>query len=324
MTSTSERTGEPSVPAEPTADDLRSLFEALKNWGRWGPDDERGALNHLTPAHRQAAARLVTDGVSLSLGRDLAVQPSAEMPFPAHHHMLAAGDARENTGLPGYEASRDYVGTDVHGLGVTHVDALCHMFVAGNMYNGVPAEEVRSDGARRNTVMTLADGIVGRGVLLDVPRARGVPFLEDDEVVRRSDLEAAESLAGLEVGAGDVLLVSTGRDERRRAHGGALVPADGIAGLHPDCLPWIWSRGVAVLGSDGISDAMPGLQVPNWPFPVHQIGITAIGLHLIDNMALGGLAAACSERSRWAFFFSLAPLRIQRATGCPVNPLAVL
>ena len=86
--------------------------------------------------------------------------------------MLTAGDARDNTGQPGYEASRDYIGSHVHGLGITHIDALCHMFVAGQMYNGVPAEEVRSDGARANTVMTLADGISGRGVLLDIPHAR--------------------------------------------------------------------------------------------------------------------------------------------------------
>lgn len=316
--------GEVTVPDEPTDADLRALFDTLKNWGRWGDDDERGTLNYLTPAHCRAAVALVADGVSLSLARDLAVTPSAEMPFPAHHHMLTAGDARHNTGMPGYEASRDYVGTDVHGLGLTHVDALCHMFVAGQMYNGIPASEVRSDGALRNTVMSLAEGVVGRGVLLDVPRARGVPYLDGDDLVRRRDLEAAEAQAGVEVGRGDVLLVSTGRDSRRAARGGTLSPAEGIAGLHPDCLPWLHGREVAILGSDGISDAMPGLRVPNWPFPVHQIAITAIGLHLIDNMSLEGLAAACAERGRGSFLFAMAPLRIERGTGCPVNPLAVL
>jgi kynurenine formamidase len=304
--------------------DLDGLFRSLSNWGRWGADDQRGALNHITPAHRVAAARLVEDGTTVSLAQDLPVRPSPEVPFPAHHHMLTAGDARTNTGLPGYEATRDYIGTDVHGLGITHIDALCHMFVRGQMYNGAPPSEVRSDGARRNTVMALAGGLVGRGVLLDVPRTRGVPYLEADTLVTVADLEASEEAEGVRVGPGDVLMVATGRDARRETASAALRPADGMAGLHPECLPWLHEREVAALGGDGISDATPGLGVPDWPFPVHQIGITAIGLHLIDNMALGALGGACAERERWAMLFVLAPLRIEGGTGCPVNPVAVL
>jgi kynurenine formamidase len=304
--------------------DLNGLFRSLSNWGRWGADDQRGALNHITPAHRVAAAGLVHDGTTVSLAHDLPLRPSPEVPFPAHHHMLTAGDARANTGLPGYEATRDYIGTDVHGLGITHIDALCHMFVQGQMYNGAPPSDVRSDGARRNTVMALAGGLVTRGVLLDVPRTRGVSYLDGDTLVTVGDLEASEEAQGVRVGAGDVLMVATGRDARRETASGALRPADGIAGLHPECLPWLHEREVAVLGGDGISDAMPGLGVPDWPYPVHQIGITAIGLHLIDNMALGTLADACAARHRWAMLFVLAPLRIEGGTGCPVNPVAVL
>ena len=111
---------------------------------------------------------------------------------------------------------------------------------------------------------------------------------------------------------------------RRAGRSGPLNPADGMAGLHPECLSWIHERHVAMLGGDGISDAMPGLGVAGWPFPIHQIGITAIGLHLVDNMALGDLAAACAAVGRWAFLFSLAPLRVEGGTGCPVNPIAVL
>jgi kynurenine formamidase len=257
----------------------------------------------------------------VSLARNLATSPSPENPYPAHHHMLAAGDARDSNGIPGYEAARDYVGSDVHGLGVTHVDALSHMFVRGEMYGGRPASEVRSDGAQSNTVMSMVDGVVGRGVLLDIPRLRGVGYLENDDAIRRADLERAESAAGLRVATGDIVLVAWGRDARRRARRGAF---DGMAGLHPDCLEWLHEREAALLGSDGISDPMPGLAIENWPFPVHQIGITAIGLHLIDNMALGELAERCAEASRWEFLFSMAPLRIERATGCPVNPVAVL
>ena len=308
----------------PTEAEMQAAFLALRNWGRWGAGDQLGTLNLLTPECRRRGAASVVDGHAVSLAHDLAVMPTAENPFPGHHHMVAAGDARENTGLPGYEASRDYVGCHVHGLGITHVDALCHMFVGGEMYNGVPASEVRSDGARANTIMTMASGVVGRGVLIDVPRALGVAALDGHRAVRRAELEAAEDAGGVRVEPGDIVLVSTGRDARRHDAGGVLSPAGGMAGLHPDCLGWLRERDIAVLGSDGISDPMPGVGTPNWPFPVHQIGIAGLGLPLIDNLALGELAEACAERGRWSVLFTMGPLRVPGGTGCPVNPTAVL
>jgi kynurenine formamidase len=304
----------------PTTEDLDAMYESLKNWGRWGVDDQRGALNHLTDERRAAAAELVRSGQATSLAHDLGTEPSSENPHPAHHHMLASGDARDANGIPGYEAARDYIGLDVHGLFTTHVDALSHMFVRGQMYGGRPASDVRSDGARSNTVLSMADGVVGRGVLLDVPGALGVDFLDAGEVITVADLEAAEQAEGVTVEPGDVLLVAWGREARRAAK----KTFDGFSGLHAECLPWLHERQVAVLGSDGISDPMPFVGTPDWPFPVHQIGITAVGLHLIDNMALARLAERCATAGRWEFLFTMAPLRIARGTGCPVNPLAVL
>jgi kynurenine formamidase len=316
----------PAVSAEPTEAELDALWDACTgaNWGRWGADDELGTLNHLTAEYRRRAAALVIDGVTTSLAHDLGVDPTPECPFPAHHHMLAAGDSRENTGIPGYEASRDYVGTQVHGLGITHVDALCHMFVRGQMYNGRPASDVRSDGARSNTIMSFADGVVGRGVLLDLVAANGGAPLPDAAVVTRAELEAAERALGVEVGAGDILCIATGRDARRAAAGGVLNPSQGMAGVHPDGLPFFAEREIAVLGSDGISDPMPGLGIPNWIFPVHQIGIAGLGLPLIDNLQLGRLAERCADAGRYEFLFTLGTLRIVGGTGCPANPIAVL
>ena len=304
----------------PTTEQLDAMYESLKNWSRWGGDDQRGALNHLTPERRAAAAGLVRSGEALSLAHDLGTDPSPENPHPAHHHMLASGDARDSNGIPGYEAARDYVGLDVHGLYTTHVDALSHMFVRGEMYGGRPASEVRSDGARANTIMSMADGVAGRGVLLDVPRALGRPFFDSGEVVTVAELEATEEAQGVRVGAGDILLVAWGREARRAAKKGF----DGFSGLHAECLPWLQEREVAVLGSDGISDPMPFVGTPDWPFPVHQIGITGMGLHLIDNMALAALGEACATAGRWEFLFTMAPLRIPRGTGCPINPVAIL
>src|SRR3954470_2659655 len=299
--------------AVPSTSDLDTMYESLKNWSRWGADDERGTLNHLTDERRAAAAGLVRDGRTVSLANDIGMEG-------AQHHMLASGDARDSNNIAGYEAARDWVGLDVHGLSTTHVDALSHMFVRGEMFGGLPASAVRSDGARSNTVMAMADGVVGRGVLLDVPRALGIDFLDHGHAVTVADLEAAEQAEGVRVASGDVLLVLWGRDARTRAR----KTFDGFAGLHPECLPWLQEREVSVLGSDGISDPMPFLDIADWPFPVHQIGITAMGLHLIDNMALSALADACASAGRWEFLFAMAPLRIPKGTGCPVNPVAVL
>jgi kynurenine formamidase len=193
------------------------------------------------------------------------------------------------------------------------------------MYNGRPTSDVRSDGARSNTIMSASAGIIGRGVLLDVPAAVGVDSFPHDRSVMVEELEAAEERQKLKVGEGDILIISTGRDHRRREKGGVLSPfADGLSGLHPTCLPWLRERGISVLASDGISDHMPYIGTPEWPFPIHQIGITGIGLHLIDNLHLDPIAAACADRQRWEFFLTVNPIRIPGGTGCPVNPVAVL
>jgi kynurenine formamidase len=304
----------------PTTEELDALFDSVKNWGRWGEEDQRGALNYLTDADRVAAVGLVRTGESISLSHDLATESLPDHPHPVLHHMLASGDARDSNGIEGYEAARDFLALDLHGLWTTHVDALSHMFVRGEMFGGRPASEVRSDGARSNTVLSMADGVVGRGVLLDVARVRQRPYFGLGEVVTVDDLEAAEASQGVQVGRGDVLLVMWGREARRSATRGF----DGFSGLHAECLPWLHRRQVAVLGSDGISDPMPFVGTPQWPFPVHQIGITALGLHLIDNMKLAHLSDRCADAGRWEFLFTMAPLRIVKGTGSPVNPVAVL
>lgn len=307
----------------PSAADLDTMFDELSNWGRW-PDDDRGALSLITDECRAAAAATVRSGRVVSMSHDLPVRPSVETPNPAQHHMLRSGDAIDSTGVPGYEACHDFVGTAVHGMGLTHIDALCHMFVRGRMFNGLGPDQVLSTGALRNTIMDAAQGITGRGVLLDVPAVRGVEHLDGSATVSVADLEAAETAAGLRVGSGDLLIVSTGRDRRRDLHRGALDPvADGLAGLHPECLPWLRARDVAVLGCDGISDSLPMSGIDGWPFPIHQIGITAMGLHLIDNLRLDALTNACRDEGRWEFLLTIASLRIPGGTGSPVNPVAM-
>ncbi len=300
---------------------MDALFEKVKNWGRWGDDDERGTLNLLTPEHMARAARNVV-GRTVNCGRVLPVAPSVENPVPAQHMMILAGDARHGTGVPGAEACIDYIGLAFHGLGVSHLDALCHVFHEGVMYNGRPASEVMSTGATRNSVMAMAGGVASRGVLLDIPRTRGVDWLEPGDGVTPDDLDAACEAQGVQVGPGDILLVSTGRDARREAEG-PWDPGHGLAGLDGECVPWIAERDIAMLGCDGANDIMP----PNtnrWPLPIHVCCLVAMGVHLLDNLDLSGLAAVCEEERRWEFLFTVSPLQIQGGTGSPVNPVAVV
>ena len=303
----------------PTSDELARMAVELRNWGRWGEEDERGALNLITDEKRAQAAGLVAEGRSVSCARPLPVAPAPENPTPVAHHMISGGDAVSAKSRFGI--SRDYFAIAPHGMATTHLDALCHIFYEGKMYNGFDKSEVRTDGAKRNRIMSGADGIVSRGVLLDIPSLRDAEFLEPGERVTVAELEGAETRQGVRVEAGDILLVRTGRDRRKESRG-AGAPMDGLAGLDAGCLPWVRQRDVALIGCDGVTDAMPS-GIEGWPMPFHQVAIPAMGIHLIDNMYLERLLAACVERDRWEFLFALAPLRLEGGTASPLNPLAI-
>ncbi len=313
------------MPKPVTSERMQQIFEAAKNWGRWGAADQAGALNLITPAKRIAASRLVRTGEVVSLARELPVQPSAENPTPALHMMIVAGDAcgPEAHGVAGLETAMDFVGVAFHGMAVSHIDALCHVAVNGKMYNGFPMTDVKSIGALRNSIHVAKEGIVSRGVLLDIPRLRGVPWLELGETIAPEELAAAEQAQGVRVESGDVLLIATGRDARKDKHGPWSANEEGIAGLHAECIPWLRERDIAVLGSDGISDALPGLAIHGWPIPVHQCTLVAMGVHLLDNLQLARLMTTCAREKRWEFLLTIAPLRVERGTGSPVNPLAM-
>ncbi len=312
-----------------TTADLDRMARELSNWGRWGPDDERGALNLITDNKRRAAAALVREGLTVSCGGDLPTEPAPDNERPVHHYMVRTGDAQSQHGRFG--GSADYFAMTLHGFATTHLDALCHEFIDGKMYNGHESSEVRADGAHRNSIMAGSDGIVSRGVLLDIPGLRGVDWLRPRRSEERgalpdhitaAELAAAEERQSVRVEEGDILLISTGRDALREAEGPQNPLRRGLPGLNADCLPWLHDRGVAVLGCDGISDSSHS-GVEGWNSPIHHIAIVAMGIHLVDNMHLGQLVRACRERDRWEFMLMIAPLRLRRGTASPVNPIAI-
>jgi kynurenine formamidase len=307
----------------PTKQRMDEIFETVKNWGRWGKDDEIGALNLISESVRRGGAQAVRQGRAISCSLDMPVSPAVDNPHPALHMMVQGGD---DCLVPhvGLEMTSDFVGIAFHGMASSHLDALCHVAVDGKIYNGFDVTEVKSTGACRNSVMAAKDGIVSRGVLLDIPRLHGREWLEPAEVVTPDHLDAAEKSQGVEVREGDVLLFSTGRDARRAAMGAWSPLEVGMAGLHPECLPWLHERGVAVLGSDGISDVIPVPAIEGWAMPIHETTLVAMGVHLLDNLALGELCSACADTQQWDFQFSALPLRVQGGTGSPLNPVALL
>ena len=299
------------------------IFEATRNWNRWGADDERGALNLLTEERVRAAAALVRSGRVVSCGRELAVNPAPDNPTPALHHMTVAGDVGGFGRGSGMGGSADFFAVAFHGMSQSHIDALCHVFVDQKMWNGYPASEVTSVGARRNSIAAAFDGITGRGVLLDVPRALGVEFLEPRRAITPDELDRTCEAQGVRPASGDILLIATGRDARRAQVGRWDPVTEGLAGLDPECVPWLHEKDPAVLGSDGVSDPLPA-NTHGWSMPVHMCLLVGMGVHLLDNLHLGRLATACAEEGRWEFLFTVAPLQIGGATGSPVNPVAVL
>jgi kynurenine formamidase len=292
--------------------DIDQFHQSLSNWGRWGEKDQLGTLNLITSEKRVASARLVGSGRSVSCARSLPTQPAADNPQPVVHLMTAT--ATEGWG-------GDYFALAPHGFSTSHIDALCHIFNEGKLYNGYSIERVTAHGALDLGIHHLRHGVVSRGVLLDIPRVRGVEFLEPGEPIFTGDLERAEKEGTVRVESGDVVLLRTGRWLARRARG-PQPAGEGLAGLDASCLPWLHQRGVAALGCDGVSDVLPS-RIQEVSLPIHSVAIVAMGLHLIDNLQLDDLAQACREERRIEFHLTIAPLIVHQGTASPVNPIAL-
>ena len=303
-----------------TAAEFRKLFETVSTWGRWGADDERGALNYLTAARVLEAARLVRSGETISLSLPLNTTAGIDNPAPADHHMTMLGN--EDPGSGGLGFAKDYVGADYHNPSHSHIDAFCHVSLDGVLYNGKPSASVTPEGATVDSIEVLEDGLVGRGVLLDVPRLRGVPWLEPGEHVFTEDLEGAERDQGSAVTEGDILLIRTGL-AKRRLELGPWDTDSAKAGLHPTVARFLAERRVAALGSDGNNDTTPST-TEGIDFPIHVLALNAIGIPLLDYLQFEDLVAACEREGRWEFLFAASPLRVPGGTGSPLNPIAIL
>lgn len=301
-------------------------FRALSNWGRWGKDDQLGTLNLVTSTKTRSAVALVKEGISVSCARPIIAESTPDAPLPPLHFMLASGEgfAPGTESPPGQaQSSSDFIGLAFHGTTITHVDSLAHFFWEGQMYNGRPARLITTrQGATVESIELLHQGIVTRGVLLDVARVRRVDWMQPGEGVFPEDLDAAEEACAVRVQQGDVLLIRTG-NYRRRLEKGPWDQSITRPGPHAACLPWFRQREIAMLGSDTPNDVVPS-GYERFTRPVHQVGIVAMGLWLIDNCNLEELSRVCAQQGRWEFLLSIGPLPIRYGTGSPANPIAIL
>jgi len=299
-----------SEPRPPrNAEEFDQLFHQVSNWGRWGKDDQLGSVNLVTTAKRKQAMTLVKTGESVSLAHNPMTERAEDNNNPFEHTMLRGN-------------SMDRYAVSYHGYAHSHIDALCHILYKDQTYNGYPRAEVNTEkGCTKLGIDNLKNGVITRGVLVDIPRLKGVDFLEPGTPIYVEDLEAWEKKAGVKTSSGDAVLIRTGR-WARRAKVGPWAVGQNAAGLHASVAPWFKARGVALVGSDAAEDVTPS-RVEGVALPIHTLFITAMGITLLDNQDLEALGAAAARLNRWEFMLTIAPVPVTGGTGFPLNALAV-
>ena len=305
-----------------SADDLTEYLDRRRNWGRWGDDDQLGALNLITPKKRLAALQLARTGRTVSLSRHVPTQPGIGNPHPFQQYIRTVGTPEEGAVL-------EFHGAFYHGFACTHIDALNHIWGPDGLWNGRdPKREVTSEGVRWADVDKFSGGILTRAVLLDVPRHRGTSCVTIESPVHGDELAEIAEGEGVTVQPGDAIVVYSGRSawEQDNAPWGfeAFVGESGEVvmrrpGLHASCLKFIRETDAAVIAWD-MMDAKPNEYGVR--YTIHAV-LSQYGVALVDNCLLEPLAEACAAEGSYEFALLLAPLRIHGGTGSLINPIAI-
>ena len=306
------------LPSAIYADEVTQIqfdewMTTLSNWGRWGEDDERGALNLITPAKKIAAAKLVIAGKTVSMARTM---PLEKLPddAKANRAPVIKGSAVNVYNINqehGYFWERYEV--EYHGSDMTHVDALCHVAYRGKVYNGANFLDSASkeNGCESHNVLSMRDGVLTRGVLIDLPGKEVTP----------TDILAWEAKTGIRIESGDAVFLRTGRD--LTAEESMPKDANNVAnsgGYHPSLIPFIKERDIALLGSDSYQEVGSQQAVA---MPIHFFALVGLGVHLLDNLYLETLAETAQQQNSWEFMFVMAPHTMPNGSGAAVNPIAV-
>ena len=301
------------VPAGyPVLDDAAfgRIFDEISNWGRWGEDDTFGTYNLLTPEKRKQAAALVRSGISVSLSHTLIETKGPDVTNPIQ---------KLNRG-------NKLIWETVHGGTYhSHVDALCHYDYKGLLYNGSRREDVEvAEGCTNMGIDLYKDGFVTRGVLIDIPRLKGVPWLEPGTPVTLEDIEAWEQETGITVLPGDAVFLRTGKWAKRATDGPWVIGWGPDAGWHWSVLPWFKAHDVAIVAADGPNDVRPAYVDPSDPrfLPIHTAVLAGLGAIILDGQDLEDVARIAAEQNRWEFMVTAAPLRVAGGGGSPINVIA--
>jgi kynurenine formamidase len=300
------------------------LAASVRNWGRWGPDDERGTINLVTPEVRRRAAACVRTGRAFSLALPLSEAEGIQTGLLPGRINPVRTMAQINAPVLG-DPEQVCTNDDLVVMGLqcaTHWDGLAHVSYGGRIYNGYPDSTVTAAGASRCGIHRIRT-LVSRGVLLDVARARGVERLDGGYAITGDDLDAAESLAGVTVEAGDIVLVRTGQMAVLEERGGKHRYPAPTAGLSMASVPWLRARDVAAVATDTLPlEVIPGERDDVF-LPVHLLHLVEMGLTQGQNFVLDELAADCAADGVYAFLLEASPQPFTHAVGSPVNPVAV-
>ncbi len=335
-----------SANAEHTVEAWKQIADRVRNWGRWGPDDELGTLNFITPETVKRAARCVRQGKIFPLGVDFGPDgphgASGIRRNPMHFMTVDGGDAdaikylatwdahKAREMVPRYQAgpmrfNDDWIVMPLQAA--TQWDALSHVYYDGLMYNGVPAAAVTSMGATKNSVDKVdRKGIVSRGVLLDVARYRGLPHLPPNSPIYPEELDAVAAREGISLESGDVVLVRTGwwREFLRvRGTPQAQQWAMGSPGLSWRCAEWLWKHEAAAVACDNLAVEVLPPEIPGMPLALHLLCLREMGLMLGEMWDFEALAEDCSQDGVYEVHLVAQPLRIIGAVGSPINPIAL-
>jgi kynurenine formamidase len=295
-----------SAPTRMSAAEFEHLFKQNTNWGRWGKEDVLGTINLITDQKRKQAAALVKSGFSVSVAHDLSTVEAADNPRPLKRELA-----------PNFRVDSYFF--QYHGTFVTHQDALCHYTFDNHVYNERPLNTKDCFPGIEN----LKNGIITRGILIDIPRLKGVPYLEPDAAVFQKDIEAWEKMAAVKVASGDAVILRTGRWARREKKGPWNAIAN-AAGFDVTVAPWFKARDVALAGGDVTVEIHTDPPVvEGQTTPLHTILIAGLGMPIIDDFDPEALAEICARLHRWEFMLVVAPLRVPNGTGGPVNPIAI-
>ena len=306
-------------PPMETNQDFQRAMQELSNWGRWGEDDELGQANFITQEKRIAAARLVREGITVSLAHDVVQEDAVDTSAYLNREVISVSPT-------GAADKLEYTGS-YHGTIHSHLDSLdCHIMYEGKGYNGVGYEEVEAaDGCPQGSIHAHRNGVITRGVLFDATllpgRATLDGWLEPGTPITYEDLEILEEIQGIRVQPGDVILLHTGRWIRREALG-AWPISDGVAGYHADVAYFLKDRGVAMIGHDMFNDVSPS-GVGNISLPLHSLALVSLGVSIFDNLDFTEVAELAKQLGRYEFLFMASPLRIQKGMGSPLNPIAM-